>query len=269
MNAPLVVNTKDGTVWTRRGALRGGEPLYAPQAICQCPEFVMATLAELAEHGIAGSAYALPMPVGPKPLVLTEQQIDALAAAGNRIVNDAVHQDLCMCDAWPEKCLSTGAYFMGAWDVSGLETALPAVLGLWESMRGGELVALRARVAELEAVPRERPVDEAPIAYELTEKAEELTVFRASHESIVFGLYTTREAAREHCKKLMERENSALTLDWRPDGPWREGDDGEPGPYEAEELYEYGTHESSTWNPTGYVVTPLEVASEYDEQADE
>lgn len=96
-----------------------------------------------------------------------------------------------------------------------------------------------------------------------------LTVFRASHDSIVMGLYTSREAAREHCKKLMELENSALTLDWRPDGPWREGGDSEPGPYEAEELYEYGTHEASTWNPTGYVVTPLEVASEYDAEADE
>jgi hypothetical protein len=40
---------------------------------------------------------------------------------------------------------------MGAWDVNGLEDAIPAVLGLWESMRGGELQALRARVAELEA----------------------------------------------------------------------------------------------------------------------
>jgi hypothetical protein len=67
MSGTLVVTTKDGTVWTRRGAFRGGEPLYAPQAICQCPEMVMATLPELAEHGIAGTADALPMPVGPVP----------------------------------------------------------------------------------------------------------------------------------------------------------------------------------------------------------
>ncbi|MFF0790425.1 hypothetical protein [Streptomyces spiralis] len=56
-------------VWTRRGALRGGEPLYAPQAVCKCPEFVMATLAELAEHGIAGSADVLPVPAVPAPQV--------------------------------------------------------------------------------------------------------------------------------------------------------------------------------------------------------
>jgi hypothetical protein len=94
---------------------------------------------------------ALPVPVGPKaqPLALSEEQIDALATAGNRVVNDEVHQHLCMCDAWPEKCVSSGHYFMGAWDVDGLEAALPAVLGLWEQMRGGELAALRAQVAAL------------------------------------------------------------------------------------------------------------------------
>lgn len=70
MSAPLVVNTADGTVWTRRGALRGGDPLYAPQGVCSCPEFVMATLVELAEHGIVGSADVLPVPVGSEPLAL-------------------------------------------------------------------------------------------------------------------------------------------------------------------------------------------------------
>lgn len=67
MSFPIAVNTADGTCWTRRGALRGGEALYAPEGVCSCPEFVMATLAELAEHGIVGSADVLPMPVGPEP----------------------------------------------------------------------------------------------------------------------------------------------------------------------------------------------------------
>jgi hypothetical protein len=61
----MVVNTSDGTVWLRRAETRGGLALYAPQDVCRCPEFVMATEAELAEHGITGSAYALPVPVGP------------------------------------------------------------------------------------------------------------------------------------------------------------------------------------------------------------
>lgn len=69
MSAPLVVNTTDGTCWTRRAVTRGGLALYAVAGVCDCPEFVMATLAELAEHGIAGSADVLPMPVGPEPPV--------------------------------------------------------------------------------------------------------------------------------------------------------------------------------------------------------
>lgn len=114
------------------------------------------------------------------------------------------------------------------------------------------------RIAPTQALREDEPA-EAPA----------LTVFRASHESIVMGHYTSREAAREHCQTLMRRESPIATLEWRPDGEWREDDDGEPGPDEAEELYAYGSHESSTWDPTGYVVTPVEVASEYDEEADE
>ncbi|MGW7495414.1 hypothetical protein ACWGKA_14080 [Streptomyces luteogriseus] len=66
MSAPLVVNTRDGGCWTRRTVTRGGVALYAPESVKTCPNFVMATLAELAEHGIAGSADALPVPVGPQ-----------------------------------------------------------------------------------------------------------------------------------------------------------------------------------------------------------
>jgi hypothetical protein len=64
---PLVVNTKDGACWTRRTVTEGGLALYALADVCKCPEFVMVTLAELAERGIVGSADALPMLVGPEP----------------------------------------------------------------------------------------------------------------------------------------------------------------------------------------------------------
>lgn len=66
MSAPLVVNTADGTCWTLRATTREGVALYAPEGVCECPRFVMATLPELAEHGIVGSADVLPMPVGPQ-----------------------------------------------------------------------------------------------------------------------------------------------------------------------------------------------------------
>jgi hypothetical protein len=62
---PLVVNTQDGTCWMRRAVTREGRGLYAvADAPACCPEFVMATLAELAEHGLASMVDALPMPVG-------------------------------------------------------------------------------------------------------------------------------------------------------------------------------------------------------------
>ncbi|MFI1889879.1 hypothetical protein [Streptomyces jumonjinensis] len=92
--------------------------------------------------------------MGAQPADLSEAQVDALAAAGNRALNDAIHDDVCACDAWPEACRSSSPYWMGYWDTSALDTAMPAVIGLWESMRAagdaGELGRLRARVAELE-----------------------------------------------------------------------------------------------------------------------
>ncbi|MEU0207412.1 hypothetical protein [Streptomyces canus] len=69
---PLVVNTRDGVCWERRAVTSDGRGLYAVEGSCRCPEFVMATLAELAEHGIVGSADVLPVPVGPGRQSLTE-----------------------------------------------------------------------------------------------------------------------------------------------------------------------------------------------------
>lgn len=98
-----------------------------------------------------------------------------------------------------------------------------------------------------------------------------LAVYRAGFQGhdIPLGLYDNREAAREHCDAFARREMPVAAFEWRTDGPWREGDDGEPGPEDTEELYAYGTHETSTWDPTGYLVTPLEVASRFDKEADE
>ncbi|WP_063735577.1 hypothetical protein [Streptomyces sp. RTd22] len=49
---PLTVTTADGTAWTRRAVTRGGRGLYAPTDVKGCPQYVIATLVELAEHGI-------------------------------------------------------------------------------------------------------------------------------------------------------------------------------------------------------------------------
>lgn len=94
---------------------------------------------------------------------------------------------------------------------------------------------------------------------ESTPQPAELTIYRASHDSIVMGLYTTREAAREHCETLMHREQPDADLNWYTDPT--EGYEDAP-----EDLFMVIAGGESD---TGYTVTALTVASEYDEEADE
>ncbi|MBT2378997.1 hypothetical protein J7E90_16985 [Streptomyces sp. ISL-111] len=73
---PLRVVTSDGAVWVRAAVTRAGLGLYCPEGVTACPRFVMATLVELAEHGVkvappvtdlpsaVALMGALPMPVG-------------------------------------------------------------------------------------------------------------------------------------------------------------------------------------------------------------
>jgi hypothetical protein len=217
---------------------------------------------------------------------LTEAQIDALAAVGNRAVNDAVHADLCMCGAWPKACLSSGGFFQGYWDVGALDTAVPAVVGLWEAIRRPSEVAEVAPLrAENELLRMERNIERIWYCHkarmERRERARadrlfaearglrarvaeleatapaELTVYRASHESIVMGLYTTREAAQHHCEAAACRDiYGTASLFWI--------EDEEDGVFElvAEMVRD-------ARGSTGYVVTPLAVASAYDPEVDE
>jgi hypothetical protein len=63
---PLVVNTADGSCWTRRAVTSDGRGLYAlAGSVAGVPDEVLVSLADLAELGIIGSAFALPVPVGP------------------------------------------------------------------------------------------------------------------------------------------------------------------------------------------------------------
>lgn len=168
--------------------------------------------------------------------------------------------------------------------------ALGAVQLLMDPETAEELRKLRARVAELEAmlpadgisrrqVPLQalredeavrRSVDaqfpvvaaflaEDPPAFALTAEAEHvrasLTVYRAEHDSIGFGLYATAAAARAHCEAYERRDQPTASLDWI--------EDEEDGVAELVAVTAYGEVE------TGYVVTALEVASKYDEEADE
>lgn len=74
MSAPERLRTSDGMVWEHRADSPQGVPLYAEEgALPSCPVFVMATLEELAEHGVRAADLAsvvaelgaLPVPAGP------------------------------------------------------------------------------------------------------------------------------------------------------------------------------------------------------------
>lgn len=74
---PLVVNTQDGSCWTRRAVTRAGRGLYALAAVKgSVPELVLVTLAELAEHGLASMTNVLPVPtpVSTTPRLLPQDQ---------------------------------------------------------------------------------------------------------------------------------------------------------------------------------------------------
>ncbi|MFE9127004.1 hypothetical protein ACFYOF_16565 [Streptomyces sp. NPDC007148] len=90
-----------------------------------------------------------------------------------------------------------------------------------------------------------------------------LTVFRASHDSIVMGHYTTREAAQAHCESKVrqeEPEGSIRHLSWSAD---------DIGPEAEYELHITPAETGGLIRGTGYVVTPLEVSSAYDPDGDE
>ncbi|MFF5801633.1 hypothetical protein [Streptomyces albogriseolus] len=135
MSAPLVVNTRDGVCWTRRVVTSGGIALYAPESVRTCPDFVMATEAELAEHGIVGSAYALPMPVAPEPQKSASPKVVRIVAevSGTESLEDAQYAE-----SRVEYTLEEHGYEARVWIDTDGEQA--------------ELCALRARVAELEAL---------------------------------------------------------------------------------------------------------------------
>ncbi|MEV0114627.1 hypothetical protein AB0H77_15445 [Streptomyces sp. NPDC050844] len=162
MSAPLVVNTTDGTVWTRRSVTRGGLALYAMAGVCDCPDLVMATLPELAEHGIAGSADVLPMPVGfvsqePRPIAYASKRTEAQLLLADRAERQRAAE--WPWDMWCRRCLvnvtshRTEADALEAADRHVKLSHAPQAEVHRLMAAGGlaELVRLRARVAELEA----------------------------------------------------------------------------------------------------------------------
>lgn len=108
------------------------------------------------------------------------------------------------------------------------------------------VAAFLAEGAPSQAVSEVEAADEQP----------PLTVFRASRDSIVLGLYTNAEAARAHCEAEVRRATPAAVMQWAID----EDDTA---------IADLGIEvDGRAWS-TGYFVTGLELASVYDEGADE
>ncbi|MET7436600.1 hypothetical protein ACFYQQ_00930 [Streptomyces sp. NPDC005496] len=164
---PLVVNTQDGAVWMRRAVTREGRGLYAvADAPACCPEYVMATMAELAEHGLASMSDALPVPVGPERLTPQERDMilgligdvkparsSLLVSFGESVRNRREHEH----PQWEDfYCLNLSSY-MG-------ERSGPVLRRLVDVEAENE--RLRVRVAELE-----QQLADAPVAVTLTAEA--------------------------------------------------------------------------------------------------
>ncbi len=94
-------------------------------------------------------------------------------------------------------------------------------------------------------------------------EAAPLTVFRASHDAIVMGHYASREAAMDHVHATLANEEGGdvtARVIWRADDPEADEPEWECWLFDADMADD---------SPTGYVVTPLEVAAKYDPEADE
>jgi hypothetical protein len=183
---PLVVNTKDGVTWVRRAVTQDGRGLYAVTDSCKCPPYLMVTLAELAEHGIAGQADALPVPVGPEPSGLTSEREQAIGA-------------LDLLAMMPEKSAAV---------VSGHLAALLA-----------EVRGLRARVAELEAERAKYVGKEPTIAEEMAYLSRCVDAVldlcdKADAQGITSGGMFTVDAVRKASEGLVERRSYPLVFPW-------------------------------------------------------
>lgn len=125
------------------------------------------------------------------------------------------------------------------WKGTGQE---PLYRAMAERLHDAGLILTPEKAAELAAAPR--------------------VIYRAEHDSIALGLYTTAAEARAHCvaeerRSWVSGDGESLVFDWI--------EDEEDGVAELVTVAEDGEPETVT----GYVVTALEVATEYDEEADQ
>ena len=256
MSAPLVVNTKDNTTWVLHTVTRAGLALYAVAGACACPSYLLATLEELAEHGIVGSADALPMPVGPEPRCVEDELTGARLSLWEEEQTTARLRLALESAKRGRRDLRADASFAEGSRLRWRKAAIEAER---------ERDALRARVTELEVERHStnEALDDAVQALRKGESAEvlALTVYRAEYDpGVPLGTYTNLKAAQQHCETFVrceEADGDRLSFDWIPD------DEDDPAIWEL--VVQRGEDETTT----GYCVAVVDVASAFDEEADE
>ncbi|MFI1676997.1 hypothetical protein [Streptomyces sp. NPDC020607] len=183
-------------------------------------------------------------------------------------------------------------HMWAAWALSAEEVgsqAAETLLGLGMLVPEGgaaELERLRVRVSELEAERHstnealsdamvERSADRWTAFFAPTQALREdepaveqrLIAYRAEHpdSGIVLRTYSNREAAVAHCEALATREGATGLVSWVPD----DGDAFSPEELTYFDVEYCDGDDVPVQTCTGYVVTPLEIASAYDEEANE
>ncbi|MFF7610703.1 hypothetical protein [Streptomyces lavendulae] len=111
----------------------------------------LSSLGMLVPEGGAAELDRLRMLLNAQPADLSEEQLGALIAAGNRAIGDFYHERACACDAWPANCTTNPSYSRGYWDTDAFAIGMSTVIGLWESMR----TPASPRVLNSAALPRE------------------------------------------------------------------------------------------------------------------
>lgn len=168
--------------------------------------------------------------------------------------------------AWPEVLDVADEHYTRGWVVSDFVSAAAqqaAIEWLRDAANRDEMqAAFEEDRAKRDPVSRQLHAENERLKVRVAElEAAPTTVHRAEHpdSGIVLGHYGTGAAARKHCEETERRSwptGSSLAFDWIEDDEDRV----------AELVVTAGQNEEST---TGYIVTALELDSEYDPDGDE
>ena len=189
---PLVLNLRDGSVWTRRAVDSDGRGQYALAGVCDCPEYVLASFAELAERGITGHADVLPVPAGPEP-----SELEGLRAAYVTALDNAARTH--PCPVLGDRYWSGCVHYDEAGRVSGVGSC-------HSERRADAVLAVRdAEVERLRELLREATAG-AAVADDLTAEWRRRA---ESAEAQVAELEAQRERRRA---RLVALQNDALSM---------------------------------------------------------